>query len=154
MADLLQEVAVSLVDVNGNPITSMSNVTVLEGYSTAIKAFGARAVICEWRDTAVGTSVAPTAVAVGVRNSGAAYYEDINFGSARHNGGNMVATFWRSPAGRIVIYPHVAGFMPSFAVFPFDELRIHVTIGATANLFTPVLRAWVLQGAAAYPLPT
>lgn len=152
----LQEVAVSLLDVNGNAITSMSNATVLEGYSSAVSVFGAMGVIFQIKDGAGGAAVAPSALVAGVKNVGdTSWSEDANFGGHKIQSG-IAANFWRNPVARFSIYPTSAGStLPAGARFPHDHLRVHFTIGATANLFTPTLRAWLItDGAGVYPLPS
>ena len=147
MSRTLQEVAVSLVDVNGNAITNMSNATVLEGCSTVIQCLGAMGLLFEIKDTAVGTAVAPNACTIGFRQSGATLWsEDANFTGNKNNGGNLVANFWRNPAARMWVVPSVAGLgFPDGMGFQYDEARLRFTMAASANILTPVLRAWVLR---------
>jgi hypothetical protein len=134
-----------LYDVNGNVITSLSDATVLVGYSDPIDVFGADAIIFEVKDTGAGT-VAPTAYTVEGRSNGVAatYATDLNFLGVMVSAG-QAANFAKSPAARIAVVPQIGGVYIAGLLIYQDQIRLKITRGAGAALFTPVITAYVLK---------
>jgi len=156
MGWMLQELPTpTLQDSGGAALTGMSNPAAgfaFDGYTSPITGvFGARGLIIEIKDTNGGAAVAPSACVVGWRNTGSsAWTEDVNFASYKHNGGNLSANFWRNPSARLYVIPVCTGSLPWAGCFVYDEAKVHMTIGATANVLTPVFRAWVLRDDCTY----
>jgi hypothetical protein len=136
----------TLTDVAGTAITNMSNATVLEGYSTAVYCFGAQAVLYEIFDAAVGTAVAPTAIVSSAKClADSAWNEGDNACGTRSQPG-VASNFWRNPRARFLIVPATNGGATfGVTVFEYDQMRVHISIAATANLFTPQFKVWVLR---------
>jgi len=151
MAWMLQELPVpTLQDSGGAALTGMSNPAAgfaLDGYTSPLLGlFGARGVVYEVKDTNGGTAVAPSALAIAARATGdTAWQEDPNFIGLKINSG-AIANFWRNPRLRGSIFPAGGGgTLPWGPSIVWDELRLHITIGATAFIFTPVFRFWALR---------